>query len=83
MYPEEIQKYIIGLFERRNKGTLIQQVEFKECEWKPAFNECHNNVDFWCRVNPEYKPVRGWLFYAFDYELNFVWFQSHSVILKP
>jgi len=67
----------------RNEGSLIQQEEIKECEWEPEFHECHKNVDFWCRSNPEYKPVRGWLFYAFNYEADFVWFQQHSVILTP
>ena len=83
MYPEEIKKYIIELFERRSEGTVIQKVEIKECGWKPEFHECHNNVDFWCRSNPEYIPVRGWLFFALNYEANFVWFQQHSVILTP
>jgi hypothetical protein len=83
LYPEEIQKYIVELFERRNEGSLVQQVQIKEGEWEPEFHECHKNVDFWCKVNPEYKPVRGWVFYAFDYEANFVWFLQHSVMRTP
>ena len=83
MYPELIEKYILELFERRDEGALVQKATIEQCEWKPDFNECHNNVDTWCRSHPEYKPVRGWLFYALGYEADFVLFQQHSVMLTP
>lgn len=47
----------------------------------PQPHDCHNNVDRWCAVHPECKPVRGWL--VFQYPLArhpVVRFQPHSVI---
>jgi hypothetical protein len=83
LYPESIQKYIVELFERKDEGVVVQMATIEQCEWKPDFNECHNNVNFWCSSNPEYKPVRGWLFYTLGYGVDFVFFQQHSVILTP
>jgi len=83
LYPAKIQEYVIGLFERRNDGVFVQKATIEECEWTPELNECHNNVDFWCKAHPEYKPVRGWLFFALGYEDEHVLFLLHSVMLTP
>ncbi len=83
MYPKTIQNYIVELFERREEAAFVQMASIEEREWKPDLNECHNNVDFWCKEHPEYKPIRGWLFYALGYEADYVLFQQHSVMLTP
>ncbi len=82
-YPKEIKKYVTELFLKRNDADVVNQRIVEDGEWKPELNECHNNVDDWCKLHSDYQPVRGWLFYALDYEAGFVMFLAHSVVLTP
>ena len=80
-YPQEIVKYVEFLFANREAAGVIP-TGATECEgWQPRLNDCHNNVDAWCRGNKEFKPARGWLFYSLGYEADYVMFQQHSVLV--
>lgn len=75
-----IEQYGKRLFERRESGVIVTSAVASLGEWRPAENECHYNVSVWCAHQADCQPVRGWLYFHFEYLLPFVRFTAHSVI---
>jgi hypothetical protein len=68
------------LYERRHQAI---PVPFRDCSspgFYPGAQDCHRNVDLWCRDRPDHKPVRGWLVLE-SYPRPDIWrFVAHSVV---
>src|SRR4051794_31432525 len=67
------------LYERRHEAL---RVPFRDCcgpDFKPVKQDCHRNVDVWCRLHPEQQPVRGWLVIQRP-DRGYCRFVAHSVI---
>jgi hypothetical protein len=43
---------------------------------------CHHNVSMWCQHEPDFEPVRGWLYFDLP-GLNYVKFVAHSAVRTP
>ena len=70
------------LYERRNEAVKVQRGYIEGCDWQPAPKECHRNVMLWCRHNPDYTAVQGWLVADYSIERVAVVFQffAYSVV---
>jgi hypothetical protein len=75
-----LQELAQGLYERRDQAVLVP---FRDCSgpgFTPVAQDCHRNVDLWCRARSEHKPVRGWLVLE-GYPDPDVWrFVAHSIV---
>lgn len=83
MYPPDIEAYISELYRRRDEGVVLPRAEMHGGNWQPQRKLCHDNVDTYCEFDRRYKPIRGWLFFDFDYCLDRVAFLQHSVLMFP
>jgi hypothetical protein len=52
-------------------------------DWRPEPKACHANVTTVCQSQPDYKPVRGWLYFDFAGALTHVKFLAHSAVRAP
>ena len=48
--------------------------------FQPGQQDCHTNVERWCHIHPEHKPVRGWLVFEGYTRFGFCRFIAHSVV---
>lgn len=76
----DLKRYATRLYERRDEGTITRFARASIGDWTPSQRNCHENVTMWCTRNPAHRSVRGWLFFDFDWNLDFVRFTAHSVI---
>ncbi len=68
-----------SLYERRGEAVVVPYEDRSDNQFQPAQNDCHRNVEAWCRLHPSHRPVRGWL--VFDYsEQRRYRFISHSLV---
>jgi hypothetical protein len=59
------------LYDRR-QGAVV--VPFRNCSseaFQPAEQDCHRNVDLWCKDHPSHAPVRGWAVFEVYSPLGF------------
>lgn len=77
-----VKEYAELIFRDIKKAVVPQRTMVRIGEWQPEPNMCHHNVSIWCENNPEYSPVRGWLYFDLP-ALGYVKFVSHSVVLTP
>src|SRR3979490_1529128 len=68
------------LYQRRRGATAVPFRACSSAAFQPAEQDCHRNVDLWCRARPEHKPVRGWLILENHPRLGVCRFVAHSVI---
>ena len=47
--------------------------------WSPEASKCHENVDYWVKLNPHLKAVRGWMIVTED-ESGRCIYEAHSVV---
>ena len=68
------------LYERRLQAVLVPFRDYAGPGFRPAAQDCHRNVDLWCRARPVHKAIRGWLVLE-GYPRPDVWrFVAHSVV---
>lgn len=73
-----LPNYINNLKHNISKCIDLRYAEVSLGDWQPSPKKCHDNVSIWCQHNPEYKSIRGWLY--FDLIGRFV---AHSVVKAP
>ena len=79
----QIAAYTEDLYRRRHTGIRVRDARPNSIDWQPDPNDCHNNVTVFCRQNPGFTPVRGWLYFDFRGQEVFVKFLAHSVVKTP
>jgi hypothetical protein len=68
------------LYDRRQEAVVVR---FKNCSdeaFQPAEQDCHRNVDLWCKDHPSHALVRGWVVFEVYSPLGFCRFIAHSVV---
>jgi len=78
MYAMRIDEFEELLVKKIPTAKHTGKGEIEGGSWQPAPKECHTNVDTWCELRPEFKPVRGWFY--FNETRSFLF---HSVVRKP
>jgi hypothetical protein len=71
-------RYLIGLRERPKAAR--EEVVFRAVsvgKWKAKPKECHENVAYWVKRNPQHQHVRGWLVCNEDFLI------AHAVVRDP
>jgi hypothetical protein len=71
-----------SLMRRVAEAAPVTKLQVKVGEWAPQEKMCHHNVSHFCELKPEYKPVRGWLYFELP-GLSISKFVSHSVVRAP
>ena len=79
----DLEQLAAGIYARRDEAAILPVAEVAMGDWKPQPNQCHQNVTDWCENNPDYKPVRGWLYFSFFGLLGRVLFEAHSAVRAP
>lgn len=65
--------------QRVGEARVVEKLDVRVGDWKPQRNMCHHNVTYFCEHNPDWVPVRGWLY--FDLQgLDISKFVSHSIV---
>jgi len=75
--------YAADLFSRIRQAALLRPMEVTIGDWRPEPKACHANVTTVCQSQPDYKPVRGWLYFDFAGALTHVKFLAHSAVRAP
>lgn len=83
MYPKEISKYVAELYSRLSEATIVMRVQIREGNWQPQPKKCHENVETFCKLHKDYRPVRGWLIFDLGGHSDHVKFLQHSVVMSP
>jgi hypothetical protein len=68
------------LYDRRQEAVVVP---FRNCSseaFQPAEQDCHRNVDLWCKAHPSHVPVRGWVVFEVYTLLGLCRFVPHSVV---
>lgn len=78
----DIKEYAKELYTRSRKAVMLKRAVIEGGDWQPEANMCHHNVTEWCQYKPNYKPVRGWLYFDLPGR-NYVKFVAHSAVLTP
>jgi hypothetical protein len=76
-YLEGLAQY---LYEHRKKAIVVP---FRDCSsgaFQPVEQDCHRNVELWCRATPGHTIIRGWLVFEVFAPLGFCRFNPHSVV---
>lgn len=71
----DISEYAKMLCSKIDGAAQLNRAVVKIGNWTPQSNNCHSNVTIWCEHNPDYMPVRGWLY--FDKLSKFI---AHSAV---
>jgi hypothetical protein len=72
-------EYFRRLYDRLPEALTVPFREVHLKDWKPALNDCHNNVDYWVKHSLGCTAVRGWIFWPAD-ETGRCRFMAHSVV---
>lgn len=81
--PElDVGEYAKTLYSRVGAAVILKRATIGGGDWEPQPNMCHHNVSIWCQHMPEYKAVRGWLYFDLP-GLNYVKFVAHSAVRTP
>lgn len=74
--------YAKSLIQRVSEALAVEKIVVKVGEWEPQRKMCHDNASYFCEHNPEYVPVRGWLYFNLP-GMSYVKFLAHSVVRAP
>jgi hypothetical protein len=77
-FLEELAK---GLYQRRDQAVAVPFRDCSSTDFRPVMQDCHGNVDLWCRVRADHKPVRGWLMLESYPRQGVCRFVAHSVVV--
>jgi hypothetical protein len=75
-YEKDLAK---RLYDRRYLAAPVPYEDHSSADFQPIAKECHVNVDKWCLLHPNHKPIRGWLIIEMP-ALRRVHFVAHSVV---
>jgi hypothetical protein len=75
------RRLVQRLWARHDSGVVVPYVEVSAGDWKPVPRYCHANVRRWVELNAAHKAIRGWLFFAFGFEMC-PQFVAHSVVQR-
>jgi hypothetical protein len=75
----EPKEYFAALHARRHGALPIRHRDVSVPGWSPQQNKCHDNVDFWVKLNPHLRPVRGWMVLSEDASGHCL-YEAHSII---
>ena len=78
----DVNQYAKGLNSRVGEAVGLKRAVIENGDWVPQPNMCHHNVSIWCEHNPEYQPVRGWLYFALP-GVSYSKFVAHSAVRTP
>ena len=80
MKPETV-RYFTSLCERAkaDETVLVSFRVIRHGDWEPKSTACHRNADYWERVTPGARAVRGWLICGIDLAGGYS-FGAHSVV---
>ncbi|CAN7803259.1 hypothetical protein LJR267_010369 [Paraburkholderia hospita] len=79
---DALRDHARALYERRQEGVIVPEVDVGTDVWRPVPQDCHGNFEAWCERNPEYQLVRGWILMPL-LGLAYSRFLSHSVVRRP
>jgi len=66
-----------SLYDRLQLAVPVPFEDHSSDQFQPKAKECHVNVDLWCQLNPDHKPIR----LVIDMSaLRRVHFVAHSVV---
>jgi hypothetical protein len=68
------------LYDRRQQAVVVP---FRNCSseaFQPVEQDCHRNVDLWCKDHPSHTPVHGWVVFEVYTPLGLCRFIPHSVV---
>ena len=68
------------LYERRDQAIVVPCGDCSSADFQPVEQDCHGNVEVWCKAHPGHKPVRGWLVFERYSRPGFCRFIAHSVV---
>ncbi|HSI42830.1 MAG TPA: hypothetical protein VK949_00675 [Methylotenera sp.] len=74
--------YAIKLLERAGEAVVCGRILIENRDWQPQANMCHHNVTTCCELHPEFKIVRGWLYFDLP-NYSYAKFVAHSVVRAP
>ena len=81
--PEiDFNEYAMTLYSQVDAAVILKRATIEGGDWEPQPNMCHHNVSIWCQHKPEFKVVRGWLYFDL-LGLNYVKFVAHSAVRNP
>ena len=78
-----LKDHAAALYQRRHLAAFVPFVASATPQFQPADNDCHRNVDIWCKLHPDQTPVRGWLLFEVFQHFGFFRFTAHSVVRLP
>jgi hypothetical protein len=78
----DITEYAKTLYLKVGAAVMLKRATIEGGDWEPQPNMCHHNVTIWCDHKPDYKVVRGWLYFDLP-GLNYVKFVAHSAVRTP
>jgi hypothetical protein len=79
----DLDEYTASLFERRGEAVCLKRLKVSVGDWHPRARDCHGNVQSFCKHSPEFVPVRGWAYFDFNRQRDYVKFAVHSVVMCP
>jgi hypothetical protein len=85
----ELVSFAAALYARRHEGRVVPGGKawlddpVTGRRWLPLENDCHANVNTFVHHHPEYRAVRGWLYFDLMNMMPWVMFNPHSVIEMP
>ena len=78
-----LKLYAARLYARVNEASVLECCDVSIGDWHPTENECHGNVTTLCEHDPDYEPIRGWLYLDFGGVMDRVKFVAHSAVRAP
>lgn len=78
----DIKEYAKELYIKSSRAQMLKRAIIEGGDWQPKLNMCHHNVTEWCKHKPDFKPVRGWLYFDLP-GLKYVKFVAHSAVRTP
>ena len=75
-----LQELAHRLYQRRDEAVVVPIRDCRSADFEPTEQDCHGNVDRWCRAYTHHKPVRGWLVSEGYSRPGICRFIAHSVV---
>lgn len=78
MTTPDLETYFAALHSRQNEARIMKHRVVSAPGWTPKPNCCHPNIAYCVELNPQLKPVHGWMIRARGWgdSCNYV---AHSV----